>query len=234
MTQMTRSHRLTQRTPTPTDSAVHTVFHCPELLETLLLNLDMRTLLHTQRVSRQFKATITGSLKLQRALWFLPDPNIFANDKFQVVGNPMIMEQDESNFPWATFDVNSCLRRIIPVLWLDTQYGVNFNEVWIVPPATTARPGSWRSMLLAQPFDQEKAYRFEMLYNRREKILAVTRRYTEAPTLGEKVDDVHEWTRFIRAERQAGRPYEVKQWDDMWPLAGQEPSIQNDEPCLGG
>lgn len=46
----------------------------PELLEAILLNLGTRDLLFAQRVSRGFKTTIDGSVKLQRALFFLPEP----------------------------------------------------------------------------------------------------------------------------------------------------------------
>lgn len=49
------------------------VLDIPELLEQILLDVPMRTLLLSQRVCRDFKSTIDDSPKLQRALFFLPD-----------------------------------------------------------------------------------------------------------------------------------------------------------------
>lgn len=47
-----------------------------ELLEDILLHLPLKDLLLSQRVNKHFKATIDGSLKLQRALFFSPAPQI--------------------------------------------------------------------------------------------------------------------------------------------------------------
>lgn len=49
-------------------------FDLPELLEQILINLSQRELLLTQRVSQAFHQTISASPKLQRALFFSPDP----------------------------------------------------------------------------------------------------------------------------------------------------------------
>ena len=56
-----------------TDDPVATVLNTPELLENILLRLDERTLLLSQRVSKTFNATINGSVKLQRKLFFQLD-----------------------------------------------------------------------------------------------------------------------------------------------------------------
>ena len=57
-----------------TDDPVATVLNTPELLEHILLQLDERTLLLSQRVSRTFNANIGGSVKLQRKLFFQLEP----------------------------------------------------------------------------------------------------------------------------------------------------------------
>lgn len=58
------------------------VFAIPELLEMVLCNLvknqdarSMRTVLFAQRVNSEFRATIQGSHKLRRALWFEDAPS---------------------------------------------------------------------------------------------------------------------------------------------------------------
>lgn len=49
------------------------VLHTPELLENILVHLDRKTLLLSQRVNTTFKNVIAGSKPLQRRLFFLPD-----------------------------------------------------------------------------------------------------------------------------------------------------------------
>lgn len=51
------------------------VFGVTELLEKILLELPMTDLLLIQRVSRQFKSTIDGSITIQQALFFKPLPS---------------------------------------------------------------------------------------------------------------------------------------------------------------
>ena len=55
------------------------VANTPELLEDILLRIDMRTLLLSQRVNKTFEATIAGSAKLRQKLFMHPIP---ANTKF--------------------------------------------------------------------------------------------------------------------------------------------------------
>lgn len=54
-------------------SAVSRMLATVELLENILLGLDMRTLLLSQRTSRHLKGVIAGSTKLQQALYFRLD-----------------------------------------------------------------------------------------------------------------------------------------------------------------
>lgn len=53
-------------------NAVDKVFNTPELLEAILIDLDIKTILLSQRVNRTFNATIAGSIKLRRKLYFEP------------------------------------------------------------------------------------------------------------------------------------------------------------------
>ena len=54
--------------------ATHAALDTTELLEAILVHVDMRTLLLSQRVSKTFEATIDGSLALQQTLNFKPSP----------------------------------------------------------------------------------------------------------------------------------------------------------------
>jgi hypothetical protein len=55
-----------------TKVAAQKVFNVVELLEDILVRTDFLTLLRLQRVSRAFYDTITGSIKLQKKLYFQP------------------------------------------------------------------------------------------------------------------------------------------------------------------
>jgi len=61
-----------ERTMAPADDSVVAVFGTVELLESILLRLNMKTLLLSQRVDRTFRDTIANSTKLQKALSFEP------------------------------------------------------------------------------------------------------------------------------------------------------------------
>lgn len=63
----------------PSQSATKRTLHLPELLEQILTNLPQRDLLLAQRVSKAFNLTISASPKLQRALFFAPDPSLPAS-----------------------------------------------------------------------------------------------------------------------------------------------------------
>lgn len=54
-------------------SAVTRLFAVVELMEQVLIDVDMHTLILAQRVCRQFFAVITSSLRLQQKLYFAPD-----------------------------------------------------------------------------------------------------------------------------------------------------------------
>lgn len=57
-------------------TAAQQVLHLPELLECVLLHLSQKDLLLSQRVCVSFHETVQTSPKLQRALFFQPDPKL--------------------------------------------------------------------------------------------------------------------------------------------------------------
>ena len=75
----TREHQLTltegqNSVPIGTITAAVRVFEVTEILESIMLEVPMRDLLLSKRVSRQFQQNIVGSVNLQRALFFEPAP----------------------------------------------------------------------------------------------------------------------------------------------------------------
>lgn len=57
------------------DDAVSGVINTPELLESILVRVDAKTLLLSQRVNKTFNATIAGSIILQQELCFRATPD---------------------------------------------------------------------------------------------------------------------------------------------------------------
>ncbi|KAK3116220.1 hypothetical protein LTR53_003657 [Teratosphaeriaceae sp. CCFEE 6253] len=55
--------------------AAQEVFNTPELLEAILLNLRVKSILKATQVNRTFRTTFNGSLKLQRRCWMVPKPH---------------------------------------------------------------------------------------------------------------------------------------------------------------
>ncbi|KAK3623063.1 hypothetical protein LTR56_021816 [Elasticomyces elasticus] len=53
-------------------AAQRNVLDLPELLENISLNLPIRDLLSTQKSCKQWKATVKSSVRIQRALFFIP------------------------------------------------------------------------------------------------------------------------------------------------------------------
>ena len=116
--------------------ASHRVISTPELLEIILLQLDMRTLLTSaQLVSRTWHGLITKSSRLQKALFFLPDTNSKERTK-----NPLLAELFPQWFPSQ--------RRLL--------HGSQAKTIKKLPLAyhldAYMRVGaSWRRMLIHQP-----------------------------------------------------------------------------------
>lgn len=71
-------------------SAVDRFCSTPELLENMLLKLPMQDLLLAQRVCSRFQATIAGSIKIRRALFFEPEPVTEHERAFAPRINPLL------------------------------------------------------------------------------------------------------------------------------------------------
>jgi hypothetical protein len=125
-------------------SSTHTAFGISEILEMILLNLDMRTLLCIQRTCRPWLNMIRGSSPIQKALYFIPIENSTGQEKVQ---NPLLAEtfpalfrltdpdNPEDDYEYdaptlATFDMMKSPSKLV---------------VYLRPEA------SWRRMLLQQP-----------------------------------------------------------------------------------
>lgn len=64
----------THKTELDLSRSMFKVLHTPELFELILLQLPMKDLLLAQGISRHFKETIRGSVRLQRQLFLAPAP----------------------------------------------------------------------------------------------------------------------------------------------------------------
>jgi hypothetical protein len=148
---------LSNLTPSPTFS--HPTTHCardrvlatPELLEAILLHLPLNELLTTaQLVSSTFHDTISDSISIQQALFFLPDlsPSAFGSPC------PLLHHCGESTFSDE---------RHVPLLptemtdwqkWPDRNDGLQplmWQEYARKIKAYTVKGATWRRMLVVQP-----------------------------------------------------------------------------------
>jgi hypothetical protein len=117
-------------------------FRTPELLEAILLQLPMRSLLHAQRVSHEWKSAITTSPLLQQAL--------FLSAKRPRVGSSRAKTQ-----------VNTLLQAVFPPFFLfethegDPESGKGstrqWNEYIKMNDALLRKDASWRIMFPTQP-----------------------------------------------------------------------------------
>jgi hypothetical protein len=113
----------------------------PEIVTLIMHQMDMRTLLITQRVCRAWKNVIQSSHSLQKALFLLPDHTSKDPTKPRLY-NPLLAESFPSFFP-PTLDNDS-----IEQLTLTTLPFIKTRETL----KTYLRPeASWRRMLTTQP-----------------------------------------------------------------------------------
>ncbi|KAF2770613.1 hypothetical protein EJ03DRAFT_326239 [Teratosphaeria nubilosa] len=154
------------------ESSINQVFRLPELLELILLNLPQRDILLCQRTSRNFRQTVEGSIRLQRALFFAPDWNLRgrSNDPYAATNrsdrrkpenNRILRRAFDANYPTVTLHIEN--HAPIPS---ESAIGKRGSERWtwdvcISFPAgdktPTHRPAvdypeaSWRRMYISQP-----------------------------------------------------------------------------------
>ena len=141
--------------------AVLQFFSTTELLENILLYLQLKTLLCFKRVSRQFRDTMIGSLKIKRALFFEPlstaatvQTKLIYNNTGEglplevshvMPANPLLdrfLSYNVNDWYAAPDDPN--LRATI-----DYTYGV--NQLYALQHSANSKTASWRQMLVIQP-----------------------------------------------------------------------------------
>ncbi|KAF2162763.1 hypothetical protein M409DRAFT_58157 [Zasmidium cellare ATCC 36951] len=91
----TTAAKLAEKSETNMSAVTH-VLNTVELLEAILLEADMKTVLLAQRVSTSWKATIGDSIMLQEKLWFRPTA---VRDKSQDT-NSMPGQEESQNDPF--------------------------------------------------------------------------------------------------------------------------------------
>ncbi|KAB8221957.1 hypothetical protein BDV33DRAFT_229847 [Aspergillus novoparasiticus] len=113
-----------------------------EILHPILLNLDMRTLLHAQRVCRVWHHIITRSRSLQQALFFLPveEHQGTGPDKRPGQINPLLKEILWPQLSWLA----TSARKLKP-----SERRRHAKERGI--PTLRSETASWRGMLIRQP-----------------------------------------------------------------------------------
>jgi len=128
-------------------TASDTVLSIPELFEAILSQLPLRTLLTAaQRVSRYWRATITGSLRLQRLLFLQPQPQPQAQDGVfddrNRVLNPLLAEAFP---PWYPPRPESSRYSHTVFGTLPMTRASSNMKAFLRPQA------SWRLMFISQP-----------------------------------------------------------------------------------
>ncbi|KAK4898590.1 hypothetical protein LTR27_003762 [Elasticomyces elasticus] len=132
----------------------------PELLENILLNLPIRDLLFSQAVCRRWKATVNSSVRIQRALFFIPgtaedinyvSPDHTASTKWMVPDTQPGQFCPRSVIYCA--NVKQLTYALNPLL---TTYEVEGEQRYTLRPEfwrskDTDLAGSWSRMYLTQP-----------------------------------------------------------------------------------
>ena len=172
-------------------SSVHAVFALPELFEMVMIHVDMKTLLLSQRVSTRFRDSIITSPRLLRKLWLLP----------QKV-NPELPPPKRMLNP-LLYDKRLRLRLKDLFLWPSKKPAIDVHFHTLEGARRLPATGSWAGMILVQPHAPEAV--FEMAYHsgpvfRRQSPSGRTAKHQRAramtylypPTMGELRDDLVE------------------------------------------
>jgi hypothetical protein len=126
-------------------TAATRVLDTPELLEAILLHLPLRDLLHSQRVSCQFQATVTSSPSIQRALFFRANRRKFGPQEWDI--NPLLRE---AFLPWFLYPKSEMdLPKFETFEFLDWNSSEQKQIAYARPEA------SWRRMFFIQPPPQK-------------------------------------------------------------------------------
>lgn len=123
------------------NTAMDAVVNTPELLESILVLLDTKTLLLSQRVSRTFKATIDCSQRLQRELFFKPA----SARQWHADGpsyNPLLL--------YRTIELCTHGSFVHLTLAASGPYRISYDVRALAYPRSEFVGGSWQRMLLQQ------------------------------------------------------------------------------------
>lgn len=135
------------------------VFNIVELLEGVLLHVDIKTLLLAQRVSKTWKATIAGSLKLQQTLFFAKINDHGHELKCTLPGSTITCAATG----WSACDIEPKMLEIeragvllvnpfiYNILREEQRYGDFLFGKDVVDRLHQIDSGCWKSMLLSQP-----------------------------------------------------------------------------------
>ncbi|KAK4494363.1 hypothetical protein PRZ48_014661 [Zasmidium cellare] len=191
-------------------SATERTLHTTELLEQILLNLDYQTLLLSQRVNRQFKGTIDGSLKLQKKLFFrLADEDEDEAVKYGDDGvNPLASKVPYLSVSTTSQEYIKSVRQEYPNLHI-TFYYPNPPP----PPSSHTHTPSWRRMYLTpQPFNSNDEASVTADYESEEAIAGRSHSYVpkEPVVMGEYEAAARKALDFLLAEEKKVRAEEEK------------------------
>ncbi|RAH74694.1 uncharacterized protein BO66DRAFT_433803 [Aspergillus aculeatinus CBS 121060] len=92
-------------------SHASTVFHTPEILKMILLDLDMLTLLISRRVCHTWNEMIKSSLRIQQALFYIPLESKPPDQ--QAMKNPLVV--DKIWFDFLRKELDSRFRVFVPL-----------------------------------------------------------------------------------------------------------------------
>lgn len=159
-------------------SAVERAFAVTELREAIISHLPCKDVLLAQRVRKDWKATITGSLMLQRALGFVPNGRAFiklskSNTEFNEMMTPSFMiEASAIEFVEASEKPDAWI--INPLLESFCRKRTRSQFTYIPHGQhqyfrTVAEP-SWPGMLLTQPPATSVSFGWQCTCQRRELV----------------------------------------------------------------
>lgn len=131
--------------------AATAVLETTEMLEHIMRFLDMKTLLLSQRVDRRWKATIKGSIMLQKKLFMRPAT---LEDVLELAVIESRQEDEllvlRDHWRTAATDKGSSWYSVVNPLLFDS-VDVGRGQIFKHSPKWTAVDGSWRNMQIGQP-----------------------------------------------------------------------------------
>ena len=147
-------------TETPESNTATAAFAIPELLEHILLHLDFKTLLFSQRVNKTWSLSIQGSKKLQQKLFSIPATLEEAKTLGMMAEENYVLVYNEGD----AYNISSADNELMGVLNTHILAYQGVNQVYdnssvfkltgtILKDTTSGRHkrASWERMYLSQP-----------------------------------------------------------------------------------